>query len=101
MSNIKNDNLTYTNFRNNDPARKGASNTNTYFTIITKTNTIFNKLPNKTSSGTDNIPSIISKHPTEKFITAYTIIFNNALNHYYFPSSWKVAQVIPLPKKSK
>lgn len=62
---------------------------------------IFKKLPNKTSHGLDNIPSIILKHFTFKYIQAYTILFNNAINNHYFPKIWKKAKVLPILKKNK
>ncbi|CAD6230718.1 GSCOCG00012184001-RA-CDS [Cotesia congregata] len=47
---------------------------------------ILKKLPNKTSSGLDEIPSIILKHLPPIVISNLVIIFNNATNHAYFPN---------------
>lgn len=55
--------------------------------IITKS--IFKVLPNKTSSGLDEIPPIILKHLPMSIIFDYTIIFNNCLNNKYFPKMEK------------
>lgn len=46
---------------------------------------IINGLPNKTSSGLDDIPPIILKHLPDKVLKDYTVLFNNALNWHYFP----------------
>lgn len=40
-------------------------------------------------------------HLPQKVMHNITIIFNNALNHHYFPSSWKHAKVLPIHKKNK
>lgn len=48
---------------------------------------VLKKLPNKTSSGPDGIPSIMLKHLPKRITTALVIIFNNAINHSFFPDS--------------
>ncbi|CAD6218236.1 GSCOCG00011426001-RA-CDS [Cotesia congregata] len=63
--------------------------------------TILQKLPNKSSSGPDELPSIVLKHLPDNLIHTITILFNNALNNAYFPKAWKEAKVIPLLKKNK
>lgn len=95
---------TITNFsevnRATSPSYKEIDNI-TYFCselIVTK---ILATLPNKTSTGTDNIPSIILKHLPPAIVREYTIIFNNALNHCYFPKDWKIAKVLPIIKSNK
>ncbi|XP_057318750.1 uncharacterized protein LOC130663506 [Microplitis mediator] len=62
---------------------------------------ILQKLKNKTSAGLDNIPTIVLKNLPELVIKHYTIIFNNAINLAYYPQRWKVAKVLPIPKKDK
>lgn len=62
---------------------------------------ILQKLPNKTSSGLDNIPTIILKHLPPKLNRTLTIIFNNAYNNYYFPRNWKCAKILPILKPGK
>ncbi|KAK0169071.1 hypothetical protein PV327_002817 [Microctonus hyperodae] len=62
---------------------------------------IIKKLPNKTSAGTDGIPSIVLRNLPIKIIKELAIIFNNAINISYFPSVWKTAIVIPIAKKGK
>lgn len=74
---------------------------NKYFTNYPKLAKIFRKLSNKKSSGFDSIPHIALKHLHPKIIHLYTIIFNNALSHKYFPDQWKLAKVVAILKKSK
>lgn len=62
---------------------------------------ILSKLPNKTSAGTDNIPSIVLKNLPNKIIAELTIIVNNAINISYFPANWKTAIIVPKVKKGK
>ena len=62
---------------------------------------IFRKLNNKKSAGNDKIPNIILKHLPKNITKLYTIIFNNALNKWYFPYKWKIAKIIAIPKKEK
>ncbi|XP_014474872.1 PREDICTED: RNA-directed DNA polymerase from mobile element jockey-like [Dinoponera quadriceps] len=72
-----------------------------YFTNEKTVRTIFHNLNNKISSGTDNIPNRALKHITKNIALQYTIIFNNMLNHNYFPNYWKIAKTISIPKKEK
>lgn len=44
---------------------------------------------------------IVIKYLPFKTIKNYTIIFNNAINHCYFPVNWKCAKVLPLLKIGK
>ncbi|XP_011314664.1 uncharacterized protein [Fopius arisanus] len=76
-------------------------NIESYFTTPAKIEAIIKRLPNKTSSGTDKIPTIIIRHLPLNIIKDLTILINNALNINYFPKIWKVAQVIPILKKEK
>lgn len=62
---------------------------------------IFKSLPNKTSSGLDDIPPIILKHLPANITRDYTTIFNNCLNRMHFPNSWKTAKLLPILKKNK
>ncbi|XP_015109506.1 uncharacterized protein LOC107036223 [Diachasma alloeum] len=72
-----------------------------YFTLPEKIALIIKNLPNKTSSGIDNIPTVVIKHLPLNVIKYFTALVNNALNLSYFPKIWKVAQVIPILKKDK
>lgn len=67
----------------------------------TKVLNILRKLPNKSSSELDNIPPIVLKHLSVKYVKNYTILFNNALNNYFFPTGWRKAKVLPILKKGK
>lgn len=58
-------------------------------------------LPNKTSTGPDEIPAIVIKHLPANIIITYTVIFNNAFNNNYFPKAWKKTKTIPIKKKDK
>lgn len=62
---------------------------------------ILRNFPNKTSSGLDNIPPIILKHLPTILILHLTILFNDALNHSYFPKIWKQVKVLTILKKDK
>ncbi|CAD6208825.1 GSCOCG00003632001-RA-CDS [Cotesia congregata] len=82
--------------------RKNPINEKEYFFCNSHSlNLILQRLPNKTSSGVDGIPTIILKHLPGNIIQALVIIFNNALNAYYFPKPWKKAKVLPILKKDK
>ncbi|XP_011882971.1 PREDICTED: uncharacterized protein LOC105570409 [Vollenhovia emeryi] len=72
-----------------------------YFTNSTIVSKKFKYLNNKKSSGLDNIPNIALKHIPPKIIYLYTILFNNMINHSYFPQRWKEAKVLAIPKKDK
>lgn len=58
-------------------------------------------LPNKTSAGIDEVPTMVLKHLPPKVIKDYTTIFNNAINQQYFPIARKKAKAIPIYKKGK
>ena len=72
-----------------------------YFCTIPIFHIILKSLPNKSSSGLDNIPPIVLKHLPIKAVRLLVIIFNNALNHNYFPQMWKCAKILPILKKNK
>lgn len=72
-----------------------------YFTNTTSMHNKFKKLNTKKSFGLDKIPNICMKHFSGKLILIYTIIFNNLLNHSYFPKDWKKAKVVSILKKNK
>lgn len=72
-----------------------------HFCTVTELTNITRNLPNKISAGTDEIPTIVLKNLPLKILKDYTTIFNNAINHQYFPIAWKEAKVIPTHKKGK
>lgn len=53
---------------------------------------------NQKSSAKNQISNFILKKLPQAFILFLTIILNNCLNISYFPSYWKHATVIPIPK---
>lgn len=96
-------NLTFTNFSEDNPAHYPVQQDGdpkflyNYIEVMV----ILKKLKNKTSSGLDNIPTIVLKNIAENVIKDYTILFNNAINNSYYPKRWKAAKVLPIPKKGK
>ncbi|XP_074112931.1 uncharacterized protein LOC141536352 [Cotesia typhae] len=98
-----NNNTTFTKFttENRSTLPKHEDEKEYFFCNSHSLNLILRRLPNKTSSGVDGIPTIILKHLPGNIIQALVIIFNNALNAYYFPKLWKKAKVLPILKKDK
>ncbi|GFU98370.1 RNA-directed DNA polymerase from mobile element jockey [Trichonephila clavipes] len=62
---------------------------------------IIYKLQNKKASGPDNIPNYALKLLPLNAITHLTKIINTCLKHRYFPTLWKSANVIMLPKPNQ
>lgn len=87
---------TITTFSTDNPADKPK---NTKLTTIADTLAYIRKIPNKTSTGHDNIPNIIIKKLPLPYIKQLTIINNHCLNNSHFPKTWKFAKLITLPKK--
>lgn len=55
-------------------------------------------ISNKKSCGLDSISNyLIRKLPVRAF-QYLTIIYNNCLNNGYFPSAWKIAKIVLIPK---
>lgn len=95
---------TITTFSDNNSAlspKPNNENTSELFCSPASLTKIIKTLPNKCSSGLDNIPSIVIKHLPPAFITALVVILNNALNLKYFPKAWKKSKIIPIAKKDK
>ncbi|KAK0074480.1 hypothetical protein PV326_012414 [Microctonus aethiopoides] len=94
--NMRRKNATFTTFTNNNPAHDPKQNENepkylfSYIEIVK----LMRKLKIKTSSGLDNIPTIVLKNLHTSIITDYTIIINNAINSAYYPNRWKEAKVL-------
>ena len=59
---------------------------------------IIKGLPNKTSSGHDQINNILLKKPSDTISYPLTIIFNQTISQGVFPDTMKLAEVIPLYK---
>ena len=65
---------------------------------VTEVTNLINNLPNKLSSGHDNVSNILVKKLKESLSVPLTIIFNKSLNEGIFPDSMKLAEVVPLFK---
>lgn len=63
-----------------------------------KTKQIIRSRKNQKSRGENQISNFILRKMPATFILYLTIILNNCFNTSYFPSSWKKATVIPIPK---
>ena len=59
---------------------------------------IIRKLPNKTSSGVDNISNKLVKNLSKTLIVPSYIIFNKSLIDGIFPDAMKRAEIFPLYK---
>ena len=59
---------------------------------------IIQKLPNKKSSGHDNIDNVLLKEISEGIIEALEQLFNESLKNGIFPDIFKLAEVVPLHK---
>ncbi len=56
-------------------------------------------LPNKTSAGPDNLPTILIKKLAIVLAEPLSILFNHSLIHSEIPSVWSLVDVLPLFKK--
>ncbi|GFT43662.1 RNA-directed DNA polymerase from mobile element jockey [Trichonephila clavipes] len=70
-------------------------------TSPTEISNSISKLQNKKASGPDNIPNYALKLLPLNAITHLTKIINTCLKHRYFPTLWKSANVIMLPKPNQ
>ena len=59
------------------------------------------RLKNKKSPGDDGIPNKVLKQFPKRAIIMVTKIYNACLKFSYYPDTWKVAKVIPIPKPNK
>ena len=62
---------------------------------------IIKKLPNRRAPGSDGVPNNALKHCGRKFITHLCHIFNCCTRLNHFPSAWKHAEVVMIPKPGK
>ena len=62
---------------------------------------LINQLPNKKSSGYDNVDNVILKHIKECISPALTKIFNLPMLEGKFPDQMKLAEVVPLHKSKE
>lgn len=103
-NNMRNKKQTFVDFSKENPAyypKKFDDDDPKFLFNYIEVSLILKKLKNKNSSGLDNIPTVVLKNQPEPVIKDYTIIFNNAINNVYYPSRWKAAKVLPIPKKDK
>ena len=76
-------------------------NHNSIFLAATNPNEIcklIEKLPNKKSSGYDNIDNILLKAIKNEIVMPLSMIFNESLSQGIFPTCMKLAEVVPLFK---
>lgn len=66
---------------------------------VSKLGEIIKNLNNKKSSGPDRISNFIIKNQSFTFLVRLNSVINACLALRYFPKEWKMARVIPLPKK--
>ena len=62
---------------------------------------IIDSLPNKSSSGVDDISNKILKHLKNELVTPLTIVFNKSIEEGVFPTRLKLAEIIPLYKEKE
>ena len=60
---------------------------------------VINCLDSSKSSGPDGIPVIVFKQLSPELAPVLSKLFNRCVSVGEFPSSWKVASVVPVPKK--
>lgn len=98
----RNNNITLCTFNeNNQSDRPQTEHLERYFTSTAALEKKFRRLSNKKSSGIDTIPNVVLKRIPQAMIRDYAILFNNLLNHKFFPRNWKKAKVVPILKKDK
>lgn len=81
-------------------ANHNASHINITFKVK-EVNTIIKELKNKKSPGHDKITVFMIKNLPNKVTRLLTIIFNAIARLNYFPTSWKNASIILIPKPGK
>lgn len=62
---------------------------------------VIRRLPNRKAPGPDKISNCALKHISNRVIIYICKIFNGCARQEYFPKSWKLAEVIMLPKPGK
>ncbi|KAJ3631975.1 hypothetical protein MTP99_013074 [Tenebrio molitor] len=62
---------------------------------------IISHLKNSKAPGPDEIRPILLKNLPESALQALTNIYNNCMNTLYFPTAWKTAYTIIIPKPGK
>lgn len=67
----------------------------------TEISSIVKSLKNKKAPGQDRIVAQMLKNADRKIILQLYYIFRSCISLSYFPASWKVARVVPIPKPGK
>jgi exonuclease III len=62
---------------------------------------IISHLKNTKAPGPDQIRPILLKNLPDSAFQALTDIFNNCMNNLYFPTAWKTAHTVMIPKPGK
>ena len=70
-------------------------------TSITEIGNLIRSLPNKSSSGHDDITNILLKKLAPNISTPLSIVFNKSLKEGSFPNTMKLADVVPLYKSKE
>ena len=55
----------------------------------------------RSAPGNDRITPLMLRHVSRKALTHLTHLFNHLLRLGYFPTNWKRAKVVPIPKPNK
>ena len=71
-----------------------------HFTKSTKIGRIIKNVNSKKSCGVDGISNYIIKKFRQSTVDLLTCIVNHCINNCYFPTDWKLAQIIPIKKKN-
>lgn len=74
---------------------------NLKLTNPTEIKSIIKKLPSKKAPGHDNLDNKIIKNLSTKVIVQLMYLINAVLKTNYFPETWKLALIIPIPKPLK
>ena len=77
-----------------------SSNNNIFLdtTTLMEIDNLIRKLPNKRSSGYDNINNLLLKDLRSELLSPLSIIFNTSLQEGIFPDKMKLANTVPLHK---
>ncbi|KAI4474511.1 hypothetical protein M0804_014816 [Polistes exclamans] len=92
---------TYTHNNINDIRSKTKHQENINNTTAKEIRMLISQIKSRKAPGYDLINERILKELPPKAIRMLTIIYNAALRVHYFPSTWKLAEIIMLPKPNK
>lgn len=76
-------------------------NPDIHLTSVNNLKSILKSRANKRSTGHDEIPNVILRKLSHNCIVKITTLFNQTYNMCYFPTSWKLANIIPIRKPDK